>query len=152
VRYSVEFNRAEVELVRMVDSQIPQIPIFVHPDTRIDRCDLDNLLLLKAPSVFETLRKLQGLDTDTLHKALAVEADALERYASDFLWLDLSIFEEFDLLIKSRVAQNPQRLTIWIPEGTSQEEIARKVAQANRVDPKVPVDVRYYKHAPKDES
>ena len=121
VRYSVEFNRAEVELVRMVDGQIPQVPIFVHPDTRIDRCDLDNLLLLKAPSVVETLRKLQGLDADTLHKALAIEADALERYALDFLWLDLSIFEELDLLIKSRVAKNPQRMTIWVPEGTSQE-------------------------------
>jgi len=38
IRYSVEFNRAEVELVRMLAGAIPPVPIFVHPNTRIDRC------------------------------------------------------------------------------------------------------------------
>ena len=28
VRYSVEFDRAEVELVRMIDGKIPPVPIF----------------------------------------------------------------------------------------------------------------------------
>jgi hypothetical protein len=46
VRYSVEFNRAEVELVRMVAGAIPPVPVFVHPNTPIDGCGVDNLLLL----------------------------------------------------------------------------------------------------------
>ncbi len=43
IRKSVEIDRAEVELNRMVAGQIPPVPILVHPETPIDRCELDNL-------------------------------------------------------------------------------------------------------------
>jgi hypothetical protein len=144
VRYSVEFNRAEVELVRMVDGKIPPVPIFIHPDTRIDRCDLDNLLILKAPSVLEALRRLGGLKRSTSQRALALQADALQRYALEFLWLDMSVFDELDQLIKARVATNPQRVTVWVPQGASEGATAKTVSDVHRVDPQIPVDVREY--------
>ncbi len=40
---SVEIDRAEVELIRMVAGQNPLVPILVHPETPIDRCESDNL-------------------------------------------------------------------------------------------------------------
>ena len=36
VRYSVEFDRTEVELMRLVDGKVPRVPIFVHADTPSD--------------------------------------------------------------------------------------------------------------------
>ena len=71
VRCSAEFNRAEVEFVRMVAGDIPPVPIFVHSNTRIDRCELDNLLLLRDSSMLEGLRNLSGLDRQTVDQALA---------------------------------------------------------------------------------
>ena len=148
VRNSVEFNRAEIELVRMVDGKIPPVPIFVHPDTRIDRCEFDNLLILRAPSEFEALKKLGGLDRPTVERSLEFQASALERYAPEFLRGDPAVFEELDKLIKDRVAENPQRIKISFPEGTSPQEIERGVADAKRIDPKVPVDVQFYNKPP----
>lgn len=148
VRYSVEFQRAEVELVRLVDGNVPPVPVFVHPSTRIDRSLIDNLLALRAPSKLAELRRFAGLDEPSMHQALALQADALERYAIEFLWLDLGVFDEFDLLIKARVSGANQRIRIAVPEGTGQEEIDRTVAQAKRLDPEVPVEVAFYKRPP----
>jgi hypothetical protein len=128
----------------MVDGKIPPVPIFIHPDTRIDRCDLDNLLILKAPSVLEALRRLGGLKRSTSQRALALQADALQRYALEFLWLDMSVFDELDQLIKARVATNPQRVTVWVPQGASEGATAKTVSDVHRVDPQIPVDVREY--------
>jgi hypothetical protein len=147
VRCSAEFNRAEVELVRMVAGEIPPVPIFVHSNTRIDRCELDNLLLLRDSSMLEGLRNLSGLDRQTVDQALALQARALERYALSFLERDMRIFDEFDKLIKDRVARNPQRIRLSFPEGTPQEEIDRGVARAQRVDPNVPVEVHFYRRS-----
>jgi hypothetical protein len=147
VRYSVEFNRAEVELARMVAGEIPPVPIFVHSNTRIDRCELDDLLLLRDSSMLEALRNLSGLDRQTVDQALALQARALERYALSFLERDMRIFDEFDKLIKDRVARDPQRIRLSFPEGTPQEEIDRCVAQAQRVDPNVPVEVHFYRRS-----
>jgi hypothetical protein len=145
VRYSVEFNRAEVELIRLVDGRVPPVPIFIHADTHIDRSLLDNLLEVRSPSALERLAKLGGLDEATLERSLTFQAEALEEHATDFLRGDTAVFQEFDRLIKGRVARSTQRIKMSFPEGTSQEEIDRGVAEAKRVDPQVPIDVQLYK-------
>jgi hypothetical protein len=144
VRYSVEFNRAEVELIRLVDGKVPPVPIFIHPDTHIDRSLLDNLFEIRSPSALEPLAKLGRLDKETLERSLAFQAKALEEHGADLLRGDTAVFQEFDRLIKGRVAQTPQRIKMSFPEGTSQEEIDRSVARAKRVDPRVPIDVQFY--------
>lgn len=145
VRYSVEFNRAEVELIRLVDGKVPPVPIFIHTDTRIDRSLLDNLLEIRSTPDLETLGNLDGLDSPALERSLAFQAKALEEHAADFLRGDTAVFQDLDHLIKARVAQNPQRIKMSFPEGTPQENVERGVAQAKRVDPQVPVDVQFYK-------
>ncbi len=145
VRYSVEFDRAEVELIRLVDGKVPKVPIFIHPDTSIDRGLLDNLLLVRAPSEAEELKGLGGLDSKALERSLSFQALALQRHAMDFLSGSFAAFNDLDTLIKDRVARNPQKLTIHFPEGTSEDEVDQGVAQARTVDPRVPVDVRFYR-------
>jgi len=145
VRYSVEFDRAEVELIRLVDGKVPPVPIFIHPDTPIDRSLLDNLLLLRAPSEAEELKTQRGLDSSSVDHSLAFQAAALQRYGGDFLSGNCDVFRDFDNLIKARVAQHPQKLTIHVPEGTSKSEVEASVAKAATVDPRVPIEVHFYR-------
>ena len=145
VRYSVEFDRTEVELIRLVDSKVPRVPIFVHADTPIDRALLDDLLLLRAPSEAEELKQQGGLGTEAVERSLNFQAAALRQHASDFLEGDPEVFKDFDRLIKARVAGNPQKLTISFPEGTSRDEVEQGVARARKVDPQVPVEVHFYR-------
>ena len=147
VRYSVEFDRAEVELIRLIDGKIPRVPIFVHSDTPIDRALLDDLLLLRAPSDSDELKKLGGLGKDEIGRSLSFQALALRHHASDFLEGDTEVFKDFDRLIKARVAGNPQKIAISFPEGTSQDEVEQGVARARKVDPQVPVEVHFYRRS-----
>ena len=145
VRYSVEFDRAEVELVQLVEGQVPKVPIFVHADTYINRALLDLLLSVRAPSEAELLKELTGLANGQIQKALRFQASALERHGRDFLDGDTSVFADFDRIIKAQVAKDPPVLKIHVPEGTPQDEIDRTVAQARKVDPRVPVEVKFYR-------
>jgi hypothetical protein len=151
IRYSVEFDRAEVELIRLVDRSVPSVPIFIHPDTRIDRSLLDNLLFVRAPSEAEKLKTLGGLDSKSVDRSLAFQAAALQLHGMDFLNGNLDVFNDLDGLIKGRIATNPQKITISFPEGTSKDEVDQEVAKAQMLDPKVPVEVKFYRRpaAPK---
>ncbi len=139
--------RVEVELVRLVGGKVPPVPIFIHPNTAINRALLDDLLLLRAPSELEDLRAQQGLDDMVIEGALEFLAGALRRHARDFLSGDTAVFSDFDRLIKARVAHFPQKLTLHMPEGTPAEEVDRSVGQARRIDPQVPVVVRFYRRS-----
>lgn len=145
IRYSVEFDRVEVELVRLIDHKVPRVPIFVHSDTSIDRALLDDLLLLRAPKQAEELKTLGGLDHKAVERSLTFQALALRQHGTDFLNRDCDVFTDFDRLIKARVETNPQKLTISFPEGTSKAEVEEGVARARLVDPKVPVEVHFYR-------
>lgn len=145
VRYSVEFDRAEVELVQLVDHEVPKVPIFVHAETPTNRALLDLLLEIRAPVEAEQLAALTGLGNSAVQKALNFQAVALQTYGRDFLAGETSVFADIDRLIKARVAKNPQVLRIHVPEGTSQAEIDKTVARARKLDPQVPVEVGFYR-------
>jgi hypothetical protein len=145
VRYNVEFDRAEIELVQLIDHQVPKVPIFVHQDTPTNRALLDLLLVVRAPTEAEQLKALTGLSKGAIERALSFQAAALQRYGRDFLDGDTSVFADIDRLIKARVPKDPQVLRIHVPEGTSQAEIDKTVAQARKVDPRVPIEVGFYR-------
>ena len=145
VRYSVEFDRAEVELFQLIDGQVPKVPIFVHLDTPTNRALLDLLLAARAPIEAEQLKALTGLGSGAVQKALSFQASTLQRYGRDFLDGDTSVFADFDRLIKAQVAKDPPVLRIHVPEGPSQDEIDRTVAKARKLDPRVPVEVGFYR-------
>lgn len=145
VRYSVESNCAEVELVQLIEGQVPKVPIFVHLDTPINRALLDLLLAVRASSEAEQLKALSGLGKGMVQKALSFQATALQRYGRDFLDGDTSVFADFDRLIKARVAKDPPVLRIHVAEGTSQDEIDKTVAQARKADPRIPIEVGFYR-------
>jgi hypothetical protein len=145
VRYSVEFDRTEVELVRLVGGKIPAVPIFIHADTPINRGWLDNLLAVREPVAAEELRHLTGLGHGSVERALRFEADALRKYAADILSGDLRGFADIERHIRQQVSQHPPTITLNLPEGTEQQEVDRAVAKAKMLDPRVAINVRFYR-------
>lgn len=145
VRYSVEFDRAEVELVRLVDGKVPPVPIFVHADTPINRGWLDNLLAVREPLAAEELRQLTGLGHRSVEGTLRFEAEALRKYARDILSGDLHWFVDIERSIRQQVSAHPPTITLHLPEGTQQPEVDRAVAKAKTLDPRVAVNVRFYR-------
>ena len=96
----------------------------------------------------EPTPQLEFIPLAEVADAEAFQALALRRYGGDFLSGNCEVFKDFDSLIKARVAQDPQKLTIHLPEGTPQAEVEGWVAQARTVDPRVPVEVHVYRRPP----
>lgn len=146
VRRSIEFDRVEVEMVRMVDGQLPKVPIFIHEDTPIDRGLFDHAVALRAgPEELEAMKRLGGLEQSEVEAALAFLGPAVQRLASDFLGGDTSLIDKIGRLIRERVAESPQQITVHLPEGTPPREVEQAVAQAKKADPRVPIVVHFYR-------
>lgn len=145
VRYSIEFERAEVELVRMVDGRIPAVLVFILPDSVIDRSLLDSVLRIRSPQGFSDLKAHRGLDVSSLNRSLAFQAAALQLHAADFLKGDLSIFDQVGRLLKDGIADNPPTVTAIFPEGASRPEQDATVAKIRDAYPGVQIRRSSYK-------
>lgn len=146
VRRSIEFDRVEIELVRMVDGQVPKMPVFIHEDTAIDRGLFDHAIGLRgSDSDRDALREIGGLESDQVEAALSFLSLALEKLAPDFLGGDLGLLDEIGQIIHARVANHPQQITVNLPEGTPPEAVKRAVAKAKEFDSRVAVAVRFYR-------
>lgn len=145
VSRSVEFDRVEVELMRLVDGKLPEHPIFVLPDTVINDFLLDNLLILRAPHVLDELAAAKGLQDAQIVRSLEHLARAVEQYADDILRGDFTVFAAVEDLIKQRAREHPQVITVWIPEDAEPGAEATTAEEAQRDWPQIPVVVRRYR-------
>jgi len=145
VTRSVEFERVEIELVRLTDGALPEHEVWV-TDNPLNRILFDNVLIARAPELDEASRTLKGLSNEDEGKQLRFWADALRSVAPDFLAGDDAALREGDQVIRQRVAENPQELTIWVPSDASQEEEDRAREEASQsAPPNVKVSVRRYR-------
>jgi hypothetical protein len=145
VTRSVEFDRVELELLRLVAGELPEYDVWV-TDSQRNRVLFDNVLIARAPEVDEASRALSGLSREEVEKQLRFWADALRSVAPDFLDGDDAPLREGERVIRQRVAENPQELTIWLPGDASQEEEARARDEARQTaPPNVEVSVRRYR-------
>lgn len=142
---SVEFNRVEVCLIRLVDGAIPPYPIFITPDTAVHYFWLDSLLAARAPHLIPALREVAGLRDEQIEHDLKFLASAVEKHAADVLRGDFAIFGTLAAHIKARAREHPQEITLLFPEGTPPEEIARAEEKTRRDNPTQPVVVRIYR-------
>jgi hypothetical protein len=145
VTRSVEFDRVEIELIRLVEGELPEYEVWV-TDRTLNRVLFDNVLVARAPELDEASRALSGLSTEGEETQLRFWADALRSVAPDFLAGDDAPLREGDQVIRQRVAENPQELTIWLPNDASQEEEDRAREEARQTaPPNVEVSVRRYR-------
>jgi hypothetical protein len=145
VTRSVEFNRVEISLLRLVDGKLPEHEVWVTDSPR-NRVLFDNVLIARSPELDEESRALKGLSSEEKEKQLRFWADALRSVAPDFLDGDDAALRDGEQVVRQRVAENPQELTIWLPGDASQEEENRAREEARQAaPPNVEISVRRYR-------
>ncbi|HEV2235669.1 MAG TPA: hypothetical protein VGR57_03320 [Ktedonobacterales bacterium] len=142
---SVEFERVELSVIRLVDGRLPEYPIFILPDTVINQTLFDNILTIRSPHLVGQLDEFRGLDDEHIETSLAFLGRTLEEIAPDFLTGDLSIFEAVDALIKERVKAHPPIITVHLPESATAEQEAAAIEAARNGSPGVQVVARRYR-------
>ena len=142
---SVEFDRVEVSLIRLVNGAIPTYPIFVTPETAMHEFLLDDLLAVRAPHLLPQLQAMAGLGDDQIQACLVTLARALDAYAADILQGDFTIFATLEERVKQYLSEHPQEITVWVSEETPPERVARLVEETRQSAPSQPVVVRTYR-------
>jgi hypothetical protein len=143
VTRSVEFDRVEISLLRLVDGRIPEQEVWV-TDGPMNRMLFDNVLIARAPHLAEELPS--GLSESDVEKQLRFWAEQLRSVAPEFLRGDDAAMIEAEQVVRQRVAENPQVITVWLPSDASDEEEAKAREKAERsAPPEVRVVTRRYK-------
>lgn len=144
IAHSNEFGRVEVELIRLVDGEVPPYSIWI-TSKKIDWALLDTILEVRDPKALERARLLSGLDTDDLERQLTFWAQTLRRVAPDFLQGSMAALDEAEQVVRRRVAEQPQEVVAWIPADTPPTAEAEKRAELEATVPdEVTVRVRRY--------
>jgi hypothetical protein len=142
VTSSLEFDRVEMRLLRLVEGQLPEPQIWV-TDRPIDSVLFDNVLIARAPKLAEQVP--DGLSDRAVEKQLGLWAELLRSVAADFLQGSDAAIVEAEQVVRRRVAENPQELQIWLPSDASEAEEAEALQEAARTTPPgVRISVRRY--------
>jgi hypothetical protein len=128
---SNEFVRSEVHLIRLVDAQVPPYPIWI-TDDRIDWVLLDNVVEARSPELMNELRKQTGLKPSQLDQQLQFWAQLLRDVAGDFLAGDFAPLDQAATVIRSRVAENPQSVQLWLPDDAPEGAEAKEPMRSRR--------------------
>lgn len=144
---SLEFQRVELSVMRLVDGRLPEYPVFILPDTVINETVFDNILQIRSPQLLDQLHELHGLDDEHIEQSLAFLARTLEEIAPDFLTGDFALFGAVDALIKERVKAHPPVITVYLPEDAPPERDAAAAEAAHQGSPGVLVVVRRYRRS-----
>jgi len=145
---SVEFNRAEVALLRLVDGELPTPQVWV-TGAAISSILLDNVLRARDPNRFGGPRQLVGLGRQDVDNQLRELAAALREVAEDFLSRRFAAMEAGEQVIRSQLEQSPQELTVWLPDDATQDDEHQALADARATSPpEVSVVVKRYKRRP----
>lgn len=142
VTRSVEFDRVEVNLLRLVKGQAPEQEVWV-TDRELNRILFDNVLEARGPNHLGSIPT--GLSRRVVEEQLRLYGELLRTLVPDFLKESDAALLEGERVIRERVAANPQEVTIWLPRDASNADEARARAEAERTNPpEVRVVVRRY--------
>lgn len=141
---SVEFERVEVWLIRLVAGQLPEYPIFINPDTPINYVVLDRVLQNRAPEEAQRLDGLRGLIGEQVDRSLVFLSDMLRIYCDDVLRGDFAIFDVIAEQIHQEVRESPQGIRIIVSDTTSEGEALARLEESRRAFPQQPVTLEYY--------
>ncbi|HEU5440706.1 MAG TPA: hypothetical protein VFU88_15575 [Ktedonobacterales bacterium] len=144
VTRSVEFDRVEVWLIRLVDGCVPEYPIFINPDTPINYVILDKVLMERAPQEAVRLRDLKGLSAEQVEASLVFLAQALRTYCDDALRGDFAIFDVVAARMHQQAREHPQEIRVVLPETATAAEERELVERVRKANPQQPVTVSRY--------
>ncbi len=141
---SIEFDRVEASIIRLVDARVPPYPIFMRDDDEIYWFHLDGLLNLCEPGRGARSAELKGLDEGSLRRQLAFVADALGEFADELLDAASSTLRLRQQELHELVRAHPPIIRIHVPVGASADEVAQGIAKAKESSPGIDVEVDRY--------
>lgn len=145
---SVEFQRVEVQLMRLIDGELPEYPIFVVDSVAVNTFYVDDLVALRRADADQVLARQHGLLAEEVEDQLTFWSDALREHGQDFLAGDLRVLDELERLVRDRTRQYPQEVVVWLPDSASAEERAHAIKRAQADVPAgVTVTARRYRQA-----
>lgn len=134
---SVEFDPVEITLLRLADGHEPDPEEWV-TDRPSNRMLFDNMLLARAPNA------VHEMPTDA-EAQLQRWAELLRSVAPDFLAGSDAAVVEAEQVVRERVAEYPQELTIWLPRDATDADERKAQEDAERTAPdNVHITVRRY--------
>jgi hypothetical protein len=136
VALSIEFQRVELSLIRLVDGEMPAYPVFIVDSVPVDTFLADWLLELRGDPVRQPGRGLKDVEVEA---QLAFWAAALRDYGADFLAGDLAVLDQLEQMIRDNARRHgPPEVEVWVPKNTETDAAAGTVA---RVQATIPDDV-----------
>lgn len=142
VSRSVEYNRVDMSLLRLVEGELPEYPVFVVDSVPLNTFHGDWLLRLRGKS---SNQPKFGLADSEIDDQLVFWADALRELAPEFLDGDLTVLDQLEQLVREHAAQSPQRVTVWTPSDAEPGSVARMIEQVKEITPiEVSVEPRQY--------
>jgi hypothetical protein len=112
VTRSVEFDRLEISLLRLVEGQAPEVEVWV-TDRPLNRVLFDNVLEARGSDLLGQIPT--GLSQRVVEEQLRLDAELLRTLVGDFLKGSDAALLEGERVIRERVSTNPQEVTIWLP-------------------------------------
>jgi hypothetical protein len=147
---SVEFQRVEVQLIRLVDSELPEYPIFVVDSVPVNTFYTDDLLGLRLDGAGDVLASQHGLEPQEVEAQLAFWSEVLRDYGGDLLAGDLSVLDELEQMVRDRARQHRQEVVVSLPESASADEEAHAVDDTRTTVPDgVAIVAQRYRQAPR---
>jgi transposase-like protein len=147
---SVEFERVEVQLMRLVDGELPEYPIFVVDSVPVNTFYAADLFGLRLAGADEVLASQHGLEPEQVEAQVAFWSQVLRDHGGDLLAGDLSVLDELEQRVRDRAGQHRQEVVIWFPEDASADEEAHAVDDTRTTVPEgVAVVARRYRQAPR---
>jgi hypothetical protein len=145
VARSEEFDCVETDMIRLVDGARPPYPVFVSATPKLHQFGLGNLLMIRAPELWNEMKEQKGLSDDAIAAQLAGAASALREFGADVLRGDFGSFEEMEARVRA-VARETEGITIWSPGGPGDSSaVADTIAKIRASYPTVPVATANYR-------
>jgi|SRR5438445_1972850 len=144
VAYSVEFDRVETDMIRLVDGVRPPYPVFVSATPKLHQFGLGNLLMIRAPDLWNEMKEQKGLSNQATATQLASAATALREFGADILRGDFGSFDEIEARVRA-AARDMEGITIWSPVPGDSTAIADTTAKIRARYPTVPIATAAYR-------
>lgn len=138
---SVEFNRVDTSIIRLVDAGVPPYPIFIKDGDEVYWFHLDGLLALCDPERATQSRGLRGLDADGLQRQLAFIAEALGDLADALLDAGSTTLRLRQQQLHERARAHPPTIRIHVSTSVPADKVAQAVSRSKESYPGVDVQV-----------
>ena len=144
VTLSVEFQRVELSLLRLVGGELPEYPVFIVDSVPVNTFLADWLLELRGDPARQPGRGLEPVEVEA---QLAFWAAALRDHGADFLAGDLAVLDRLEQMIRDNARRHgPPEVAIWVPEDADPDAATHTVARVQATTPDdVAVTIRRYR-------